>query len=148
VNLDVIIELIPELCEGFLKVNLARLNVLEEKVASLCLIKYLENRPVEQFLDKVNSCLRSLLEELLIYTPEFKLYIEHLFVLLLLLMHLTIISNIVNHQVECKWVSIHKNFVIFRLKSVTTREKGLQCAPFELTQGRFSYTKVILTANI
>ena len=47
------------------------MNILEEKVTSLCLIKNLEDRPVEQFLDLVKSTLWSLFEELFVYTPEF-----------------------------------------------------------------------------
>lgn len=130
-DLDVVVELGSELRKGFLEVNLARVYVLEEKVTSFCLVKDLVDGSVKQFLNQIKPRFWSLLEKLFINAPEFKLHLEHLWILLVLLVHLTTISDKVNHQVECEGVSIHKNFVILCLESVPAREQSFECAPLE-----------------
>ena len=83
-HLEVIVELGPELLECLSKVNLVRMDVLEEEVTALGLVKDFVDRPVEQFFDEVQSGFRSLLEELLVNSPEPELYLKHLRILFLL----------------------------------------------------------------
>lgn len=133
-HFQVIVKFGSQLLERFSKVYSVRIYMLEEKVTALCFIKNLVHWPIEKLFNKIKSRFRSLFEEILIYAPVLKLYLEHLWVVFLLLVHEATISNKVYHEVKSKGIAIDKNFIVLFLQHVSAREEGLKSASLDLTQ--------------
>jgi hypothetical protein len=54
-------------------------------------------------------------EQVLVYSPEFELHLKHLLIVLLDFVQLALVSDEVNHHVECQRIAINENTVLLCL---------------------------------
>jgi hypothetical protein len=74
--------------------------------------------PVKNLLDLLESVRRLLSEQVGINTPVLELHIEHTFILFLLFVQLSAISDKIKHETEGLRVSVDKYLVILFLKAM------------------------------
>lgn len=99
-----------------------------KELVVLVYLEYFEHWRIDQLLNQVQLVLCLLLEQILVDAPEVQLHFQHFEIIFLLLVQNPIVSDEVDHQVECKRVTIDKVAIIFHLQGVSSGKHGLQGA--------------------
>ena len=77
-----------------------------EKLIVFVLVKYFDYGRVNKLLHQLNLILSFLLKQVFVNTPKVEFHLQHLVIILLLLMHFSVISDEIDHEVKGEGVTI------------------------------------------